>query len=286
MLTDNIIVLGGSGFLGSQIINSLKNNNFNNITCGDSFKNPQLLHPFIEIDILNLENLSEQLRKYNIVINCLGAISTPFNRCFELNTRGILNLSRAIRERNIKIIHISSVAVYGTADIVNENSTLSPETNYGTSKANAEFILQNYVPKENLTILRLSNLFGFNQKKGLVSYLLKSYNSNKVLNFNNNGNLKRSYLHVEDCSTIITKFVKNYRIHGIFNISGDENYSIEEVVNLFEKFLGIAYQTKFNDVKPWDNIIKIDKSKLKKNISYNCVWNFEIFLLKYIENKS
>ena len=285
-MTDNIIVLGGSGFLGSQIINSLNNNNFKNITCGDSFKNPQLLHPFIEIDILNLENLSEQLRKYNIVINCLGAISTPFNRCFKLNTRGILNLSRAIRESNIKIIHISSVAVYGTADIVNENSILSPETNYGTSKANAEFILQNYVPKENLTILRLSNLFGFNQKKGLVSYLLKSYNSNKVLNFNNNGNLKRSYLNVEDCSTIITKFVKNYRIHGIFNISGDENCSIKEVVNLFEKFLGIAYQTKFNDVKPWDNIIKIDKSKLKKNISYNCVWNFENFLLKHLENKS
>ena len=120
-------------------------------------------------------------------------MTKPFNLCIKLNSTGLINLAKVLSNKNSRLIHISSVAVYGSTENCNEDSPLNPETNYATAKAFAEqIILENYNHKY-LTILRLSNLYGSNQIKGVFAYLLRSYNSDRKLKFNNDGRYKKKH---------------------------------------------------------------------------------------------
>lgn len=272
-MTDRIIVIGGSGFLGSKIIQSLKSAGIEDVTCGDITFNNNIDCNFLEIDILNYNDLVSKLQDYSIVINCVGQVTQPFNLCLKLNSVGSNNLSKALLKNGPRLIHISTVAVYGSEEECNEESPLNPETTYATAKAFAEQILLDNYLKKKITILRLTNLYGRFQAKGIFAYLLKSYNSDYKLRFNNNGYLKRSFMHVDDCSDIITKVVKNNTINGIFNIKGEETYYLKDLVAEFEKHFGIEFEKKYNmKVSPWENIEKLDDSKLKSIIKYKFKW--------------
>ena len=196
MLTDKIIVLGGSGFLGSHIIKALQKAGIGEVTSGDLQPSSSINCDQLKLDLLDINDTANKLGNYNVIVNCIGQITKPFNLCFTLNSFGIKNLIKALPKKDTRLIHISTVSVYGSADNCNEESLLNPETNYATAKAFAEqILLENYNIKK-LTILRLSNLYGTNQKKGVFAYLLKSYNSDtQVLTLTNliNSKLKRSF---------------------------------------------------------------------------------------------
>ena len=260
----------------------MSGNDDHNVVCGDVYKNEFLSCPFIEIDILNRSQMAEILQGYDIVINCMGAISNPFNRCFTLNSEGIFTIAEIVKKyEHIKFIQISSVAVYGTSDSVDENSTLSPETNYGTAKAYAEFILSKNIPYDRLAILRLSNLYGPKQSKGIISYLIRSYETDQRLVFNNDGQLIRSYLHVQDCSNIIRSLLKIENLHGSFNISSSDVLNVADLVNKFENFFDIKYDKLFSDVRPWDNITNIVDKKISSLIHLDFQWDLTKFLESY-----
>jgi len=218
--TNKIIVIGGSGFLGSQIIKTFQNHGLNDIACGDINENENINCDFIKIDLLDYSNLSKNLSTYDLIINCTGQITDPFNLCFKLNSDGINNLIKSLNSKK-HLIHISTVSVYGSGNYCDEDSILNPETNYAVAKAFAEKKIIEQCDEKLFTILRLSNLYGTNQRKGISAYLINSYLTDKVLSFNNNGKLIRSYMHVSDCAKIIYQIAKK-KLHGVYNVKGDE----------------------------------------------------------------
>ena len=280
MSTDKIIVLGGSGFLGSHIIQALKKRSFDEVTCGDLVYNDSLHCEYVKLDMLEINDIINKLDNYNIVINCIGQVTKPFNLCLQLNSTGVNNLVKAISGKNTRLIQISTVAVYGTAKNCNEESPLNPETNYATAKAFAEQILLDNYDQQQLTILRLSNLYGSNQIKGVFAYLLKSYHSDRKLIFNNNGTLTRSFMHVEDCAYIITEVVKNSKLNGIYNIKGRETYSVKDLVQHFENRFGVVFEKSFSKRLPWENIENFDDSKLRSSINLQPRWKLFDFIEK------
>lgn len=273
-------MIGGSGFLGSSIVKSLKNAGFEKVVCGDLTSNKFLDCEYVKLDVLDLNNITKKINNIDLIINCTGQITQPFNLCYKLNSIGTMNISKAVAISKARLIHISTVAVYGSADYCNEQSPLNPETNYATAKAFAEeILLENYIQKR-LTILRLSNLYGNRQNKGIIAYLLRSYHSDRKLNFNNDGSLSRSFMHVEDCADIIAEVVKNSKLAGIYNIKGHETYSVKDLVEQFEDHFGIKFEKSFNQDLPWENIDSLDDSKLRSIIDLQPQWHLFDFMGK------
>jgi nucleoside-diphosphate-sugar epimerase len=196
----------------------------------------------------------------------------------QLNTIGAENLSQVSRSLKKRLIQISTVSVYGSQQDCNENSKLNPETNYALAKAFSEQMILRTCSNDKAVILRLCNLYGGNQKKGVFSYLIRSYLSDKKLNFNNNGELIRSFVHIEDCSRIIFEIVKNENMYGIYNIKGPETYYIKELIHGFEHRFNMVFEKSFGKELPWENINYLDNSKLLSKITYQPIWNiFDFF---------
>lgn len=150
MIKENkILLIGGSGTLGSTFINS------------KIFKKldaPQKK----ELNLLNKKNIRKFIKKkYNVIINCAAIArmkeceKNP-NKAIKVNVFGTLNLVEAIKKHHknykekIKLIHISTDGVYSsTKGNYQENSPLKPYNNYGFTKMLAESvvtkILDNYI---------------------------------------------------------------------------------------------------------------------------------------------
>lgn len=277
MLTKKLIVLGGSGFLGSEILNLLHKKKLSNfkIFCGDLYPPLKKNDNFIQINILNRLETKKILKDFNVVINCTGQVSNNLSDTLLMNTEGIVNIADSISLACARFIQISSVAVYGTIAKCSELSPINPEKPYGVCKTFAESILKNKIKSDNLTILRLSNLYGNGQKKGLFAYILQSFFSDRKLHFNNNGNLVRSFIHVKDCSEMILKFINDENLKGTYNIVGSQIFILKELIKKFENMFKIKFQKQFENNDPWENINSFDQAKIESSI--NMSMKYEVF---------
>lgn len=284
MKDKRVIIIGGSGFLGHSIATYLKQNHYNNVFIGD-IQQPkdEKLSSFLYTDLLDFENVLNVVKDFDIIINCAGQITNPINKCLQINTVGIHNLVNVIsRYPSKKLIHISTVSVYGTVDVVSEDSLLNPETPYASIKAFAEFIIQK-TRTQNYVILRIPNLYGPNQKKGIIAYLHRSLYEDKKLNFNNNGDLVRHYLHIDDCSLAIVKALEK-DINGVFNIPALEKKTVIDLIKLFEKIYDIQFSVSLEKVKPFENIAHINFDKFKVQTGFLPEYTIETYLKQMINN--
>jgi len=272
------MITGGSGFLGYHIIQALQRSGVVNVTCGDIEKNSNLSCNFVKLNLFDAAEVRHVIKGYETVINCIGQVTKPFNLSYRLNSSGVNNLIQALSGQDSRLIHISTVAVYGTAENCNEDSPLNPETNYATAKAFAEYSILKQIELKRFTILRLSNLYGAHQLKGIFAYLLRSYHSDCKLDFNNDGNLIRSFMHVEDCADIIVEVVKDLTLKGIYNVKGHETYSVKELIQKFEDRFNMTFEKKFDHTPPWENIRVLDDSKLRSTVNLNPRWQLFDFI--------
>ncbi len=284
MSINNIFVLGGGGFLGSNLVHKLSKLDNIKVSYGCINKNSFLEANYQYIDILDLSSM-KILNDYDCIINCTGQTTYPFNLCYKLNTIGVSNIISSIRESQNKLFHISTVSVYGSANFCDESSALNPETNYSTSKAIAEFYLKKNIDKNRLSILRLSNLYGQNQQKGIVAYILKSYFSDRKLHFNNDGSLVRHFLNISDCAEIIIKMISKSIEPNTYNIKGNETFTIKSLVELFEQKFDVLFDKHFEKSEPWENIDILDNTRLNLLMNYNLKHNlFEYFEKELYKN--
>ena len=146
---NKVLLIGGTGTLGSTIVNSKI---FKNL---DAPKKK-------ELNLISKKNIRQFIKKkYNLIINCAAIArmreceKNP-HKAIKINFFGTLNLVEEIKKyqtnykRKIKLIHISTDGVYSsTKGNYKENSPLKPYNNYGLTKMLAESaitkILDNYI---------------------------------------------------------------------------------------------------------------------------------------------
>ncbi len=276
-MNKKILILGSSGLLGQTLVDFFKQKNY---LIGVVSRKPiEYMGKNITIyavNILDAKLLEPIIEEYDVIINCTGQITNPINQCLLLNTKGITNIIDAVKKYNKKLVHVSSISVYGTADYVNEDSDLNPETPYGSMKYFSDYLIETNLT--NYTILRVSNLFGKNQKKGIINYLTKSYLSDENdLYFNNDGSLKRYYLNIEDFTLIVNEVMKREMI-GIYNIVGKDQLTIKELVAKFEDILNYKFNVNYIDTPSIENIETIDTSKIDALINRNYKVGIESFI--------
>lgn len=293
-----VLILGGAGFIGSNLAEHFYKNGSDVIVIdgllkdtGGNKKNLLNLSGKIQIfykKIEKLRNLQELLVKADLIIDCmaytshLAAIENPFYD-YELNCKTHLHLIRNLK--NIKrknIIFLSSINVYGNSfrdKKINENSITNPVDVQGIHKLTAEryFNIYSKIYGFNVITLRIPNCFGKNQRLigddiGLVGSFIRDALQNKIIEIYGRKR-KRSLIYIKDLVNIIYK-ISQKRINGYetINIPG---YTIS-VLKLAEKIIKISGSGKIL-VKEIPNIVKnidvgsavIDGSKLTKLIGNN-----------------
>lgn len=280
MKSNKVLLIGGNGLLGQSLQNEFAKNEFLNLyTCSrEDVKRKN----HIQGDLLDLV-LGNQLiaLKFNIIINLTGQITKPIENCLLLNSVGVENLIHIVQNTpNCKLIHISTVGVYGTCEFANELSAIHPETPYSKAKATAENLILKKLNKKDFVIFRLSNLYGEKQLKGVFAYLNKAAQSDGILDFNNDGSLVRFFIHTKDCASIIIEFLLNHiqDSSGIFNIIGSDRYSLVELISLFEEIKKMKFKINLEHSKPYDNALNISDEKIRNLFKYSPKMDIRTYL--------
>ncbi|MHB1180143.1 MAG: NAD-dependent epimerase/dehydratase family protein [Daejeonella sp.] len=233
-----ICITGSNGFLGSVIVNSLKDQFCTIQTIGRSKTNDICCD--LAQAIPKLEN------GFDTIIHVAGkAHSVPKNNAeenefFQVNTEGTKNLIHGIEQSNSlpkSLVFISTVAVYGMdkGDLLDESTPRGAKDPYGLSKILAEDYLLDWGSKNNvkITIIRPPLIVGINPP-GNLGAMIKGIKSGLYFNING-GQAKRSMVLAEDLANFIP-FLSP--IGGIYNLTDGHNPSFSELSNMITNFYG------------------------------------------------
>ena len=313
-----VIVTGGLGFIGSNLINILSKKkyfiiNIDKVTYASNFKN--ILsninnYKFYQRDINDQNFIRIILKKYNPSLIFNVAAETHVDRSIDgpkqfidSNIYGVFNLLEAIRKfkKKIKLIHVSTDEVYG--DIIkNKNSKESdpynPSSPYSASKASSDLLIKSYVRTYKIPaiITNCCNNYGPNQypEKLIPTIIYKIINKKPAPIYGNGKNI-REWIHVEDHCNALIKISEKGLLGENYNIgSGIELNNIDivkKIISSFEKIdINLANKAKFVFVKDrpgHDLRYSLNSSKIKKHLKWKCKYNFnqgiEKTIIWYVE---
>ena len=187
-MSKTILVTGGTGFIGSNIVKYFKDRNYNIVVIDRNIKeyNKFTDVEYLTFDLKEHNNLNVFLKDYNFdYIFHEGAIvdtTYDFDDIFEINTNAINSLIKLVEKSDGKLMYASSCAVYGNTAIPNKvNCKEFPLNKYGESKLQQDQIVRNYLinPENRAQIvgLRYSNVYGNGEShKGNMSSMIYRIN--------------------------------------------------------------------------------------------------------------
>lgn len=235
-----ILIIGGSGFVGSRLTEYLINDH--SVTIFDKVSSPFYPQNTIIGDVRNQEELNKVIKNQNIVILLAAEHKDdviPKTLYYDVNVQGTKNVLTAMIKNNVKhIIFTSSVAIYGLNKTnPDEKHKHDPFNDYGKSKWQAEKILQKWQSESpndrTLTIIRPTVIFG-ERNRGNVYNLLKQISSGRFLMVGK-GNNKKSMAYVGNVAAFLTFLVSNDTpTASIYNYIDKPDFTMNELVEQVE----------------------------------------------------
>lgn len=238
-----ITLIGGSGFVGTRLIDLLLQENYNiqNI-------DKQQSHFFSQItvigDVRDKESLIGSLKGTDIVVLLAAEHRddvTPVSKYYDVNVTGMQNTLAAMEVNNIKrIVFTSSVAVYGlNKENPNEEFPKDPFNHYGKSKWMAELELEKWYTTHqdwNINILRPTVIFG-ERNRGNVYNLLKQIAGGKFAMVGKGEN-KKSMAYVGNIVAFIKFLIEDKRKgYEVYNYIDKPDFSMNELVSHVSRVL-------------------------------------------------
>ena len=301
-----VVVTGGLGFIGSNLINILSKKkyfiiNIDKVTYASNFKN--ILsninnYKFYQRDINDQNFIRIILKKYNPSLIFNVAAETHVDRSIDgpkqfidSNIYGVFNLLEAVRKfkKKIKLIHVSTDEVYG--DIIKNKSSkesdpYNPSSPYSASKASSDLLIKSYARTYKIPaiITNCCNNYGPNQypEKLIPTIIYKIINKKPVPIYGNGKNI-REWIHVEDHCNALIKISEKGLLGENYNIgSGIELNNIDIVKKIISSIkeidINLANKAKFVFVKDrpgHDLRYSLNSSKIKKHLKWRCKYNFD-----------
>lgn len=232
-----ILITGGSGFLGINLIRYLLNRNHDIISVDISdFNYPEIKNKIkiVKGDIRNFALINEIMNEVEIVIHTAAALPlySP-KKIWSIDVEGTrLLLHEAFQKKIKRFIHISSTAVYGIPDHhpIYETDKLNGVGPYGKAKIEAENICLEYRNKGMCTpILRPKSFIG-PERLGVFALFYDWAKDGKNFPMIGNGNNRYQLLDVEDlCYAIdLTMTLPEKSVNDTFNIGAKEFLTMRE----------------------------------------------------------
>lgn len=306
----NILVIGGSGYLGSQIVSYI-NDTFSSkettLFVMQRETSGQINGVKYFVGNFNDANFLKKVffKKFDVIILSFG-ISSPHeiqkdtinaHHVNVLLVQQIADFISSTQEKETKVIFLSSRQEYGRVKEipVSENHALNPISNYGLQKKLASDYLLGLSKqgKFNLIILRISNVYGYysnNSKSGgyhVIHTLTKNALSTQGISIFGKGHQIRDYLYITDFLKVIKFFISNDNKSVIYNIGSGIPLTFLAACNEIAK--ETSSSIRFID---WDETYLsyesgdycADIQLLKKDLSFFNPIKFEIGVKKLIKS--
>ena len=244
----NMIILGASGFIGSNIVKHYLS------CCPDNVKG----FSSQECDMLSLKSIENNLSfiKEDDVIIMASAITRLKENSFESmvkNIRMAENISSFIENNKVAyMVFLSTVDIYGLikqGTMINEKLLPDPNDYYAMSKLSSEYILKKMCHKRHipLLILRLSGVYGPGDAgKSTINKLVESAVINKKVVIYGDGGDKRDFVYIEDLCNIL-RIAVDHKINGTFNVATGKSSSIKEIVDVIKQSTGSEFLVEFKE---------------------------------------
>ena len=317
-----VIVTGGLGFIGSNLIKILLKKkyyviNLDKFTYSSNFYNVKEFsknknYKFIKVDINNRKKILQILKKFkpNAIFNL--AAETHVDRSIDRpesfiksNILGVFNLLEAFRtylkkNKKIKLIHISTDEVYG--DVLSgrskEDDAYKPSSPYAASKASSDHLVYSYIRtfKIPAMITNCSNNYGPRQHpEKLIPKLIYNILNNKNLPIYGKGLNSREWIYVDDHCEALIKIFEKGKIGNFYNIGSNLNVNNLKISKLLIKIsktktnIGKNVKIKFVKDRPGHDIrYALNSSKIIKNLRWKPKINIFNGLIKtfdwYLKN--
>ena len=309
-----IIVTGGLGFIGSNLIKLLIKKNYfviniDKINYASNFYNTRNFskkknYKFVRLDINNRSKFKKILNFYKPVAIFNLAAETHVDRSIDAPTEfirsnivGVFNLLEIFREfakknKKTKLIHISTDEVYG--DILKgrskETDPYKPSSPYAASKASSDHLVYSYVRtfKLNAVITNCSNNYGPHQHpEKLIPKLIYNIINNKPLPLYGKGKNSREWIFVDDHCEALFKVFQNGTKGEFYNIGSNINSSNFDIAKLLIDIskkkikLGKNVKIKFVKDRPGHDFrYALNSKKVLKKLK----WKSKVNLKKGLEN--
>ncbi len=317
-----VIVTGGLGFIGSNLVELLINRGFfviniDRVTYSSNFYNTREYknskkYKFIKCDIKD-KKLKKIIFKYKPICIFNLAAETHVDRSIdgpksfiESNIVGVFNLLESFKEYSkkykSKLIHISTDEVYG--DILkgrsSEKYAYNPSSPYAASKASSDHLVSSYVRTYKIPaiITNCSNNYGPKQHpEKLIPKLIYNILNNKPLPIYGKGKNSREWIYVKDhCEALMKVFYKG-KIGEFYNIGSNKNLNniqvTKELIDVSKKKINIGKKVKILFVKDrpgHDLRYALNSNKIKNKLGWWPRTNFRqginLTFEWYYENKA
>jgi UDP-glucose 4-epimerase len=285
-----VLVTGGSGFIGSHLIELLCKSDVQIDIIDFVEPSPKMAapHRYMKVDLVSyLSSSSCDLSRYDYIFHLAGnahpfpSVENPvkdFN--MNLNTTLLfLESLKRIKERP-KLINVSSAAVYGDPLTfpIKESDPTVPLSPYGVSKLAAENYVSVYSRLYGVSALsvRPFSIYGPRLRKQVVFDLLTKLHADPhTLEVYGDGKQMRDFLYVKDLVGAMLVVAAQGKGNGeTYNIASGTSYSIQEVIDTMCGVLGIKPDLRYSGkVRPGEpekwivDIAKIQHTGFKPEVS-------------------
>ena len=318
--TKKVIVTGGCGFIGSNLVKYLIKKryfviNIDKLSYSANTNNLKNIkkdkYVFYKADINNKNLFIKLLKKYNPSVVYNLAAETHVDRSIDSpepfinnNIIGVFNLLESIRHyrkktnKNIKLIHISTDEVYGDLDQNNkradENYPYKPSSPYAASKAAADHLIKSYIRTYNFPaiISNCSNNYGPSQfPEKLIPKIIFNILNNKPIPIYDKGLNSREWIYVDDHCRALEILSTKGKIGQNYNIGTNNNLTNIKLTRMIlekvkKKIGNIGKKVKIIYVKDrpgHDFRYAINSKKIQKELKWKPLTNLNEGISKTID---
>ena len=298
----DIIVTGGSGFIGSHIVEKLCKNKHNVIVL-DLWQSKEILElskkiknlKYKKVRIHDFDEIEKEFKNYDHLIHLAAILGTSetittydVEEVVKTNVLGTTKLLKLAKKNNFKKVLIPT-----TPDV----TWLNP---YKITKQAVEKIAQlfNHEYKLDVTCIKLGNIYGprerwlqadfnapFNYQKIIPSFIMDTLMKNEITIYGD-GKQKSEYIYIEDVTETFLRAIEHKKNVGteVIHVGRGENSSVLDIINALEKAWNKKLNKKFTKMRPGEHKIEIslDPKPLKKHYDYELQWSLEDGLKKTI----
>ncbi len=246
-----ILITGGSGFIGSHIVEHYQDTAaeirvLDNLRTGYRHNLDGLRHTFIEGSITDRELVRKAVDGVDYIFHLAALVSVPESmakpgECVDINVHGLLNVLEEASAAGVKkLVFASSAAVYGDNPAVPKLETMIPEPKspYAITKLDGEYYLGMFQREGKLetAAIRFFNVFGPRQDpKGAyaaaVPIFIEKAVRNEDITVYGDGGQTRDFIYVKDIVGALAFAVETPGVTGVFNAGYGGQITINDLAN-------------------------------------------------------
>jgi len=303
MKNKKVLVTGGSGFIGSNlvkklisdknkvvVIDDLSSGFISNISNIDGVK-------YINGDIRNRKQVNDAIKGVEVVFHLAASVGNKRSIDFplidsQINVLGTLNiLEECVKEGVRKIVTSSSAGIFGELKTIpiKEDHPIEPDSPYGCSKLCEEKLCLSYSKLYDLeaVCLRYFNVFGPNQRfdayGNVIPIFVYKMLHNEPITVYGDGNQTRDFVHVNDVVQANINSANSIGVSEAFNIASGDRISINDLIKLITKNYKKEVKIEYASKRPGDVMHSLaDISFARNEINYIPSMNLEEGINNYV----